>query len=61
MNLCTFHHILNMLWKVDIDSRAKKWRSHGRQWRVKTDQGHQQLTVKRPMCNFATEFRKVAI
>ena len=42
-------------------SRAKNWRSHGRQWRVKTDQGHQELTVKRPMCDYATEFRKVAI
>ena len=40
--------------------RAKNWRSHGRQWRVKTDQGHQELTVKRPMCDYATEFRKVA-
>ena len=42
-------------------SRAKNWRSHGRQWRVKTDQGHQELTVKRPMCDYATEFRKVAL
>ena len=41
--------------------RAKNWRSHGRQWRVKTDQGHQDLTVKRSMCDYATEFRKVAI
>ena len=41
--------------------RAKNWRSHGRQCRVKTDQGHQELTVKRPMCDYATEFRKVAI
>ena len=42
-------------------TRAKNWRSHGRQWRVKTDQGHQEITVKRPMCDNATEFRKVAI
>ena len=27
--------------KNDTSDRAKNWRSHGRQWRVKTDQGHQ--------------------
>lgn len=30
-------------------SRAKNWQSHGRQWRVKPDQGHQKL-------RFDTEF-----
>ena len=43
------------------NNRAKNWRSHGRQWRVKTDQGHQKLRFERPMCDYATEFRKVAM
>ena len=38
--------------------RAKNWRSHGCQWRVKTDQGHQKLKFECPMCDYATEFRK---
>ena len=57
-------NMLKLLEKLHVQGiiiRAKNWRSHGRQWRVKTDQGHQELTVKRPMCDYATEFRKVAI
>ena len=55
----TFHTRASLSTSMDI--RAKNWWSHGRQWRVKTEQGHQELTVKRPMCDYATEFRKVAI
>ena len=40
---------------------AKNWRSHGHQWRVKTDQSHSKLRFERPMCDYATEFRKVAM
>ena len=57
--LCRGPHMAYSL-ALDVN-RAKNWRSHGHQWRVKTDQGHQELTVKRPMCDYATEFRKVAI
>ena len=39
-------------------TRAKNWRSHNRPWRVKPDQGHQKLRSERPMCDYATEFRK---
>ena len=35
--------------------------SHGHQWRVKTDQSHSKLRFERPMCDYATEFRKVAM
>ena len=55
------HTIKGLVFDPGVGSRAKNWRSHGRQWQVKTDQGHQELTVKRPMCDYATEFRKVAI
>ena len=41
--------------------RAKNWHSHGRQWRVKTDHGYQKLRFERPMCDYATEFRKSAM
>ena len=54
-------YIINSVNLAATLSRAKNWRSHGRLWRVKTDQGHQELTVKCPMCDYATEFRKVAI
>ena len=30
-------------------------------WRVKPDQGHQKLRSERPMCDYATEFRKLAV
>ena len=53
--------VMAFQWNFILCFRAKNWRSNGRQWRVKTDQGHQELTVKCPMCNYATEFRKVAI
>ena len=43
------------IWNNMNNNRAKNWRSHGRQWRVKTDQGHQELTVKRPMCEGVTK------
>ena len=48
-------------WKSIGLCKAKNWRSHGRQWRVKTDQGYQKLKFERPMCDYATEFRKVAM
>ena len=42
-------------------TRAKNWQSQGRPWRVKPDQGHQKLRFERPMCDYATEFRKLAM
>ena len=47
--------------KMDIKNLIKPGLKIGGRKRVKTDQGHQELTVKRPMCDYATEFRKVAI
>ena len=58
-NLRQMHILLKK--GILYNARAKNWRSHIRQWRVKTDGGHQELTVKRPMCDYATEFRKVAM
>ena len=49
-----------LLLVIMITFRAKKWQLHSRQWRVKTDQGHQKLRFECPMCDYATEFRKVA-
>ena len=54
------HNLLSLYIACDTH-KAKNWRSHGRQCRVKTDQGDQELTVKRPMCDNATKFRKVAM
>ena len=49
-----------LLLVIMITFRAKKWRLHSRQWRVKTDQGHQKLRFECPLCDYATEFRKDA-
>ena len=50
-----------LLLVIMITFRAKKRRLHSRQWRVKTDQGHQKLRFECPMCDYAAEFRKVAM
>ena len=41
------------------NSRAKNVRSHGRQWRVKTDQGHQELTVNARCATMLQNFEKL--
>ena len=41
--------------------RAKNWQLHSRQWQAKTDQGHTNLRFECLMCDYATEFQKVAM
>ena len=40
--------------------RAKTWQLPGHQWKFKTDQGHQKLRFDCLMCDYDTEFKKVA-
>ena len=54
---CSLSHFHQLPLSWSILHRAKNWRSHGCQWRVKTDQGYQKLRFEHPMYHYATEGR----
>ena len=62
MPLKHMFNLLSFIWQSLLwETRAKNWQLHGRQWRVKTDQGHQKSRVECPVCDYATEFHNVAM